>query len=313
MKHILFLTVVAIVFTACATPATALNTSIPSTETITLSPVPSQTPTIAPTPTETPDPNAPPGYTGKDAQGNYTKPENGVTVMWNTELNMWVRHIMVNDEGVPLLAVSGQAHSNGVSDQLFLHVNISDKVPGFEKVESLSFHSGAGDSNGPTFGNVFLLDLQKVLQKRIGPAYKGFQQLDSGDISLSFTTSEGSKKWKIGQGSTIVVDILDRPIGIGFQSWKCPMWKNPNKNYIFQTRLFTDDQGNLYVWLIPDPTIPIDQYTREDDMAMYLFGVASIVNDSDQTQQFFSMKLATYSAVASDSKLPPYFDFGPPQ
>ncbi len=282
MKNIPFVFILfAFLLNACATSATTINTSIPSTETSTQSPAPSQTLTILPTSTETPDPNAPEGWTGKDAQGNYIKTENGITVTWNTELNTWERHIIVNDDGVPLFPVNDAGHAAGYTDQMKLHVNISDKVPGFDKVESLSFHSSVVNSGGDTLINVFIVDLQKALKSRMGSAYHDNYQLFTGGLSLSFTTAERPQPWvwKLGPNTTVDVDIIDAPIGPGFQTWKCPMWKNPTKSYIFQTRLFTDDQGNLHVWLIPDPTIPIDQYSREDDMAMYLFGVASIMND----------------------------------
>ena len=299
-----------IVVTGCANVTTNVPLSSPTAGTG------ETTPTLKPTespatPTETRDPNMPPGATGKDAQGNYVKIENGVQVAWNAELNTYERHVMVNDVGVQLLALTSQAHSNGVSDQLFLHVNISDKLPGFEKVESLSFHNGAGDSIGQTtFADVFMVDLQKVLQKNMGFAFHDFRQFMSGEFSLSFTTAERSQPWvwKLGPNTTVVVDIIDAPIGPGFQTWK------DAEGYTFQTRLFTDEQGNLHVWVVPEIAqgTSIDQYSREELMKMYLFGVASVVADSDQTTQHYTQKLSLYAILAAKPN-ESSFDFGPQQ
>jgi hypothetical protein len=313
---IIFLLIALALLSACATPMTATPTAlIVTTPTSTPTSIP-PTATIEPSPTV--DPNMPEGATGKDVNGNYTKTENGLTVTWNADLKTWERHIMVNDTGIPLFPHGTASHSMGLTDQMMLHVNISDKVPGFDKIESLSFVGITGDglssADYPEFANLFNADVQIALKERMGSKFIGFQQLGSGELSLSFTTTERSEpwSWKLGPNTTVDVDIVAAPVGSGFQTWKCPMWKDLNKSYIFQTRLFTDDQGNLHVWFVPDPTIPIDQYAREDDMTMYLFGVASIMNNSDQTQQYFSMKLASYSALGA---LPgrTIFDFVPPQ
>ena len=71
---------------------------------------------------------------------------------------------MVNDIGVPLFPYGDKGHSIGLTDQMRLHVNISDKLPGFDKVESLSF-VGISSDNYPELLNLFILDLQNVLKK----------------------------------------------------------------------------------------------------------------------------------------------------
>ena len=147
---------------SCATATTVTPTAlVEASPTSTPTSIP-PTATIEPSPTV--DPNMPEGATGKDANGNYTKTENGLTVIWNKDLNTWERHIMVNDIGVPLFPYGDKGHSIGLTDQMRLHVNISDKLPGFDKVKSLSFVGISGD-NYPELLNLFILDLQNVLKK----------------------------------------------------------------------------------------------------------------------------------------------------
>ncbi len=82
MKRYISLFLFATLLVACSSPAVT-STSIPPTLTATLLP-PTETliPTATSTPTDTPDPNMPADATGKDAQGNYIKVENGVTYTW---------------------------------------------------------------------------------------------------------------------------------------------------------------------------------------------------------------------------------------
>ena len=145
------------------TTSTSIPTSIPPTA------------TIEPSPTV--DPNMPKGATGKDANGNYTKMENGVTVTWNAELNTWERSI-TNNNGVPLLVNNAAMRSNGLSDTQFLHVLIDNQLAGVDDVASLSLVSGADESAGKSFAGVFHL----AIQKKFGVI--DFHQLPS----LSFTT-----------------------------------------------------------------------------------------------------------------------------
>ncbi len=115
---------------ACATPMTATPTALavttPTSTPILIPP----TATIEPSPTV--DPNMPEGATGKDANGNYTKTENGMTVVWNKDLNTWERHLNVNDQGIPLINFNQMQHDQGgMKDGLNLFVNVSDQVPGW--------------------------------------------------------------------------------------------------------------------------------------------------------------------------------------
>ena len=126
----------AILVSACAAPAvtTPIPTAIPaSTQTPPPSPIPP--PTLTPSPTV--DPNTPSGATGKDAKGNYTKVENGLSVVWNPELNTWERHLNVNDEGIPLILFNQMQHEiGGMRDYLDLYISVSDRVQGYDRVES---------------------------------------------------------------------------------------------------------------------------------------------------------------------------------
>ena len=268
--------------------STATNGETPST------PKPTEIPA---TPTETPDPNNPPGATGKDAQGNWIKTENGVQVAWNAELNTWERHINVNNEGIPLVALTQQMQNNGGKDMLFLHAKVSDKVPGFEHIGSLSLHNGANVNIRESFGNQFWFDLLKKIGSNLD-----YQQILDGKVFISFTTSDGTQNWKISPDTKVEVYILDKPIGNGFQDWKDAKGNN------FQSRMFTDEQGNLHLWIVPGR--PIDQYSREELMEMYLFAPASVISDPDQRVPRYSSRLSGYVILATD---PPYFDFGPPQ
>jgi hypothetical protein len=276
---------------------------------------PTNTPTATSTPTETPDPNMPDGATGKDAQGNYIKIENGLTVVRNTELNTWERHLNLDDQDIPLIVWDQIQHNVGFHDQVLLTVRISDKVPGFEKAGSISLHPGANVDDLPggnpfNFSNIFLAD---VIQKYTGsflitdPGW-----FDQGKISFSFTTSERPDPWvwNLGPETKVIVDVLDKPIGNGFQKADDPWAKGSLQKGSLQVRLFTEG-GNLHLWIVPGS--PLDQLTKEQWMEIFLYAPAQVIDHSDQRVSPFSDKLSTYIALTTKPSHPPFIDIGPPQ
>ena len=151
---------------ACATPVTATPTAFPEATSTSIPTSIPPTATIEPSPTV--DPNMPEGATGKDANGNYTKAENGVNVVWNAELNTYERHLNADDAGVPLAALSTALKANGLTDDFYLIVNISDTIPGFDRAGLISFHPGVGDQQIPiSFAMQFPFDLARKLLKAI--------------------------------------------------------------------------------------------------------------------------------------------------
>ncbi len=140
--------------TACANVATnaPLSTSI---ATNTPSPT-SLPPTATVQPPSTVDPRFGPapkpdaGY----ALGQYTHQEldgtttyfwsetdaDGHFLFWNPEIGNgeWMRLINANNDGIPLLALPQQIHDAGVADQIWLYVNISDMVSGYDQVQLIT-------------------------------------------------------------------------------------------------------------------------------------------------------------------------------
>jgi hypothetical protein len=278
------------VVTACANVATptpfssSTATSIPAP---TLIPI---TPTIA-APTVEPSPTSMPTQ----------KTENGVTVVWNVELQTYERHLNLDDKGIPLIALN-KSLDPGLPDLLMLYVKISDKVSEFAKLGSISLHSGANVTVAPSFENQFLTDIIKSLGSKVT-----FQQAASGEASVSFTTSEGKQIMKLGPNKIVEVDILDKPIGNGFKEYK-----DPYGNAIWQVRLFTDENNNLHEWIVLPQGVSIDQLTKEQQVETYLlFGV--VLGDSDQSVPHYTMNLGSYVDLMTNSKFSPSFDIGPSQ
>jgi len=252
---------------------------------------PTTSPTVEPSPTV--DPNMPEGATGKNANGEWVDQKGGV---WNPEVQTFERHLNLNDQGVTLINFNQQQHDlGGMRDHLPLFVNISDKVQGFDKLDSISTHPGAGDKD-LSFANVirgFFSDSLRMNTWR-------------EDKAVSIATIEGKGTWIISKDDShkIVVDILDKAIGDGFQTW------TDSYGTTFQSRIFTKD-GDLHVWIVPGK--PVDQLKKVQLMEMYLFGPASIFNNTDQTKQGSSTPLDTLSVAAINPQLLPLFDFVPSQ
>jgi hypothetical protein len=285
-----------------------------STETPTTLPNATATSTIETPPTV--DPNAPPDGTGqKDANGNYTKIENGVSVVWNPELQTYERHLNLNDQDIPLIVWNPFQHNLGIHDQVFLTVRISDKVQGFEKAGSIRLHPGANIDNEPgghplNFSNLFLGD---VIKKYTGSFNRIEPGWFDGKISFTFTTSERPDPWvwTLGPHTKVIVDVLDKSIGNGFQKADDPWAKGSLQKGSLQVRLFTDEGGNLHLWIVPGS--PLDQLTKKQLMEIMLYAPAQVIDHSDQRVPPFSPKLDNYISFTTNPNLPPFFDFGPPQ
>ncbi len=255
----------------------------------------------------------PEGATGKDANGNYTKVENGMQVTWNTELQTWERHLNVNDQDIPLIVWNQAQHKLGIHDQVLLSVRISDKVKGFDKVESISLHPGVDIDLGNylNFSNQFLSD---VIQKYIGSSDTTDPRwFSNGEISFSFTTSERPDPWvwKLGPGTKVIVDILDKPIGNGFTSWNGDAFGNHLR---FQVRMFTDPStGDLHVWFALSPGVSADQITDEEWKEIFVYGPGQVLQNSDQRVPDYSARLTNYVELLTKPQYPPFTDFSPPQ
>ena len=247
----------------------------------------------------------PTGRVKSSANGTYTKTEDGVTVTWSPELNTWERILNVSNESIKLMAVTQQSHDLGIKDQIGLIVRISDKVPGFSKMGSISKHPGAdidGGGQGFNFPNQFLSDLRK----KIGPKVDYYHPIMNGEIFIPFTTTEGSQNWKLGPDTTVEVDILDQPIGDGFQKYS-----DPYTMETWQVRIFADQQGNLHEWIVLSK--PVDQLTKEQRNEVNLLAPGLIIGSSDTQLHKFSDKLTMWIALLVDPSRPAFFDIDPPQ
>lgn len=289
--------------TSCATPTPA------ATPTTTTTPAPTVTPAATLTPTATIDPNMPPDATGKDAQGDYTKSENGITVVWNAKLSIWERHLNLDDKGIPFILPTNLGLSAGYKNQVFLYVNIADTVPGFEMLTSISLHPGVnefpppGSPNWrPNFSDQFSSDLFVKLNR----PRDMFTALAQG-ASIQFTTLEGQQTWKLGPNTKIVVDILDAPVGNGFRKW-WGMYDDPPK---YMVRIFTDEQGNLHEWIVP--SIAVDQLTKEQLAEIFILAPAQVLGGSDQRYLPFSEHVVNYVQLLTNPAYLPVIDFGAPQ
>ena len=134
---------------------------------------------------------------------------------WSNDLNMWERHLNLNDQDIPLMVWTQDDHKYGAQDQIFLTVRISDKVQGFEKIGSMSLHPGANMDNEPggnpmNISDQFFSDLTGLSNKIPCDWFDG--------KTISFTTPERSDPWiwKLGPQTKVIVDTLDKPIGGGF-------------------------------------------------------------------------------------------------
>jgi len=155
-KQIVLLTIFILLLNSCAPNATPNVTAASEvTDTPTFTSAPTFTPTITLTATETPDPNRPPDATGTDAQGNYTKVENGITVIWHPEFNEWMRTLNVNNAGIALYAMPQAGLNIGFKDQVFLFINVSDKLQGFAQIASISRHPSVDIFSNISFPNQF--------------------------------------------------------------------------------------------------------------------------------------------------------------
>jgi len=261
----------------------------------------------------------PVGTTGKDANGNWTKVENGMTVVWNVELNIWERHLNLNDQGIPLIVWTQNDHNVGAHDQVFLIVRVDDGMQGVEKIDSISLHPGANIDDEPgghplNFSNVFLGDVLKEYQGQFNTF--NVRWFDEGKISFSFTTSERQEpwSWKLGPNTSVIVDILDAPIGNGFvKEHGLGVFDGidgPDQTR-YQLRVFTDSEGNLHEWIVPGK--PVDQLTKEQLLEMYLYAPTFLTQSSDFRTDLGSNRLTFYVDVLTKPAFPPFIDFGPPQ
>ena len=143
MKKIAYIVLSCVFLASCSNLSSPRATaSVKATFTLTPTFSPAKTPTVASTATETTDPNMPIGATGKDTQGNWVDETGNV---WNPEVNAFERHLNLNDEEIPLFVLTALGHAAGMKDLVPLIVNVSVKLPGFEKLDSISLHPGVGE------------------------------------------------------------------------------------------------------------------------------------------------------------------------
>ncbi len=193
-----------------------------------------------------------------------------------------------------MLVFNTVEHGNGVSDGLFLHVLIDNQLTGADKGASLSLASGAGESNGLSFANVF----RRAFRIKFGVT--DWNKL----TNLSFTTSEGPQTW---DGTSVEVHVLkNMPANdSGFIGWKDPYGTT------FQSRIFTKN-GKLYVWHVL--AVSFDTLTNKQKLELYLYGPAAITDSKKgEVVGGLSTELITLSTIATNPSVPPFFDFGLPQ
>ena len=237
-------------------------------------------------------------WTETDAKGN--------VLYWHPEFGEWMRNITTDPDGVPLAVYTTQALNAGLTDQIRLHVAVAEGVPGAAHVGSVTFNDAVRDDTNPAdFTSVVFYDLQMAIEKRMGLTLQEYIQMSFDQKHLAFTTSEGSQDWKMGPDTMIIVDILDKPVGNGFQVWKDVYGVQ------MQSRIFTDAAGNLHVWIVPGKSV--DQMTKEQLARIILFGPASVIGSEDQTSQGESSELETLVAFSTDANRHPSIIFGPSQ
>ncbi len=311
MKKILPIVLLFVFFLFSCAPNATPNVTATSVVTATSTLAPTFTPTITVTATETPDPNKPLDATGQNAQGNYIKVENGVTVVWDAKLNTWERHLNVNDQGIPLLVASETWVSNfGFTSEAFLHVNISDKVPGFDKIESISLHPGITADYTP--GDP--MNLTVLFDSNLIQTYHLKNLRDEKNLSIPFTTLEGPQTWIVGPNTNVIVDILEAPVGNGFfKTHGLGVYDGidgPGQTR-YQLRIFADSQGNLHEWIVPSKSV--DKLTKEQLLEMYLYAPAYLTQFSDFRTDQFCTNLGAYILLLTKPAYPHLIDFGPPQ
>lgn len=313
-----------LVITACAHVATNTHlpistattipslTQIPQTATVQLTAtfVASQfvaTPTLDPRFGSKPMPDA--GFTVYQNMGTFQWTErdaNGKNErVWSQEFGTWERNLNLEGKPIQLMYISNESRAAGFHDQIWLQVNISDRVSGFDKVGLLSLHIGTDNLDvGKSFRNQFIADLKRKADP--GPI---FLDIDQDKVSIPFTTIEGPQIWKLGPNTKVVVDILDKPIGNGFIPWD-DMYGPSNS--VFQVRLFADQTtGDLHVQVVPG--MPVDQLSKEQWAEILLYGPAQIIQNSDQRVAHFSSYLSTYVVLLTNPQYPAFFDMGPSQ
>ena len=248
------------VVASLATPSQAPSTS----------PVPSEVPSPMATPTENPLAGAPEGATGKAANGNWTKTENGVTYTWTVlkdrkdklHFSGWfashVKNGSLNGD-IPLI----DQPADGFTKTIPFSMDFLEGVKG----PYLQHPDNPASSDAPNFTRTLLSRLMEryygksILRMSADEVRSFYRNLFQGSISIPFSTPAGSYEWK-----------PDPSIGVKFYAvgwYDADPAKNPEfnetmdemegKSLTYRWTVFTDTDGILMiVAAVKDPQLLSD-------------------------------------------------------
>lgn len=292
----------ALLISACAPQQVTVTSQVTATLSPTETPTPTEihptaTSTIEPSPTV--DPNAPPGWTGKDVQG-YIMKKDGITYHDTTIVDSngneiyrgWFRSLNYNNERIPLLDLPDQSNNIGLPDQQWLKLGVGINVQGADKVGTLQRLKESSDPSVDDFTDEYYT----YLMNRIGVKTKNpFIQINEGKISLSYSIPSGIFDWKLGPNTNVNVFIIDNNSAKsqGFTKVKDPFDKK-GENYLYVK--FYGVKGDVVCMISSDA--PIDTLNESQLAEIFLFAPASILDGQDQMVPHFNDTLNKLSSMA---------------
>lgn len=258
-------------------------TSAPVKKT-TPTPKPTKTPEPTATPTEV-DPNRPLGTPGTDALGPYIEVmQNDVPVkLRQIEVSggesLWAFSLNEGEKKISILNLREASNDIGLPDQLWLNVLVDSSAQGVDLIQKFKGgirYEGVNNPSHLNFNDIFF----DIIYKRIGKIKNSYVAINNGDVTVSFTTSEGEFDWKLGPNTSVTTiirnfDDLPLELGNGVSEWKDML----NSSNLFRVKKYTVN-GNLVTEVASK--LPLDQLTEEELSAMYLMGPVSIADGDDQ-------------------------------
>jgi len=276
--HLFLLPFCAVLLSSCATATAVITPTATITQAVALvapSPTPVPTP-FPPTaiPTENPLAGAPDGATGKDANGNWTKAENGVTYTWkvlqlnnnneNTISGWFTSHVQNGTlhGGIPFYEEKNN-YGGLVTIPFFFNVKQGVNAPYLQ-------HPQRDLSNStPDYESVFYRTLLQAALNITGSVksdqYNTFYgMLNNNDVAVPFATRTGSFVWKPGSERGYIFNVVsweDADPAVHPEFYEIQDWQ-AGKSVLYRFALYTDTEGNLIcVGAVKDAnSLTIDQF-----------------------------------------------------
>jgi hypothetical protein len=313
------LPILIVILTSCvSSPSPSISTAkietataIPSTRTPTNTPIPTNT--VEPTPTR--DPSIPEGYE-KDASGNYTKTENGLTITWDRERNAGYSLLFDN-----FLMDKRPALEGTLPDTLELKVFIDVNITNWEKLtvthpENMDPTSidGSGPQS-PFDGNQLLQNLiwEKMVKNGMikdVPSFSSEQWYKLGGYTRHYNTEEGHQTLILKDGYVTTVYIR-----ADYEALKADQENNKFSEVVgstnlgspsirYMAKISSDTDGNTIVGTAPS-IIDALQWSDNRIIEMFLFGFSSALASPDDPVHPRAAGLS--SDVALNKKEYPFF------